>query len=87
MVSLLLSLFEGLCSLTVDFALTGLARGGQQVQKARLTYTRAVETLVQLASLQVRFLLPLLCLPSPLLSFDEPNTRKLKDIDGVHDPR
>ena len=48
-----------------DFGLTGLGRGGQQVQQygafvgARLTsraievYTKAVETLVELASLQV----------------------------------
>ena len=36
-----------------DFTLTGLGRGGQQVQKCRETYARAVETLVELASLQV----------------------------------
>ena len=34
--------------------MTGLGRGGQQVQKARETYVKAVETLVELASLQVR---------------------------------
>lgn len=38
-----------------DFGLTGLGKGGQQVQRCRETYTRAVETLVELASLQVRF--------------------------------
>lgn len=38
----------------VDFNLTGLSRGGQQVQKARETYIKAVGTLVELASLQVR---------------------------------
>jgi V-type H+-transporting ATPase subunit D len=36
-----------------DFGLTGLGKGGQQVQRCRETYTRAVETLVELASLQV----------------------------------
>lgn len=36
-----------------DFGLTGLGKGGQQVQRCRDTYARAVETLVELASLQV----------------------------------
>lgn len=36
-----------------DFGLTGLGKGGQQVQRCRDTYSRAVETLVELASLQV----------------------------------
>ena len=36
-----------------DFGLTGLGKGGQQVQKCRETYARAVEALVELASLQV----------------------------------
>lgn len=40
--------------LMIDFNLTGLSRGGQQVQKARDTYIKAVGTLVELASLQVR---------------------------------
>jgi len=40
----------------VDFNLTGLSRGGQQVQKARDTYIKAVGTLVELASLQVSLL-------------------------------
>ncbi|BFZ59706.1 H(+)-transporting V1 sector ATPase subunit D [Saitoella coloradoensis] len=40
-----------------DFALTGLGRGGQQVQKAREVYARAVETLVELASLQTAFVI------------------------------
>ena len=39
-----------------DFGLTGLGKGGQQVQRCRETYTRAVETLVELASLQARTL-------------------------------
>lgn len=40
-----------------DFTMTGLGRGGQQVQKCRETYVKAVETLVELASLQVRWVL------------------------------
>ena len=40
-----------------DFKLTGLGRGGQQVQKAREVYTRALETLVDLASLQTAFVI------------------------------
>ncbi|KAH3679525.1 hypothetical protein WICPIJ_008600 [Wickerhamomyces pijperi] len=38
-----------------DFKLTGLGRGGQQVIKAKSVYSSAVETLVELASLQVSF--------------------------------
>lgn len=37
----------------IDFNLTGLSRGGQQIQKSRDTYIKAVGTLVELASLQV----------------------------------
>jgi V-type H+-transporting ATPase subunit D len=40
-----------------DFALTGLGRGGQQVQRASEVYTKAVETLVELASLQTAFVI------------------------------
>jgi len=40
-----------------DFTLTGLGRGGQQVQKCRETYAKAVETLVELASLQTAFVI------------------------------
>jgi V-type H+-transporting ATPase subunit D len=40
-----------------DFKMTGLGRGGQQVQKAKLVYTKAVETLVELASLQTAFII------------------------------
>ena len=40
-----------------DFKLTGLGRGGQQVQKAKAVYTKAVETLVELASLQTAFII------------------------------
>ena len=42
--------------LMVDFNLTGLSRGGQQIQKSRDTYVKAVGTLVELASLQVSLL-------------------------------
>lgn len=37
-------------------ALTGLARGGQQIQLCRAAFMRAVELLVELASLQTSFL-------------------------------
>jgi V-type H+-transporting ATPase subunit D len=40
-----------------DFNLTGLGRGGQKVLKARETYAKAVETLVELASLQAAFMI------------------------------
>lgn len=40
-----------------DFKLTGLGRGGQQVQRAKLIYSKAVETLVELASLQTAFII------------------------------
>ena len=60
-----------------DFGLTGLGKGGQQVQRCRETYSRAVEALVELASLQVRNII-------------EPAVRKshsaLTDIpDCIHD--
>ncbi|KAK3115417.1 H(+)-transporting V1 sector ATPase subunit D [Teratosphaeriaceae sp. CCFEE 6253] len=45
---------EGVSS---DFGMTGLGKGGQQVQKCRETYTRAVEMLVELASLQTAFVI------------------------------
>lgn len=38
-----------------DFNLTGLGRGGQQVSRAREVYAKAIETLVELASLQTAF--------------------------------
>ncbi|KAF8350561.1 ATP synthase subunit D-domain-containing protein [Amanita rubescens] len=38
-----------------DFNLTGLGRGGQQVLKAKEVYAKALETLVELASLQTAF--------------------------------
>ncbi|KAL3230256.1 V-type proton ATPase subunit D [Nakaseomyces bracarensis] len=40
-----------------DFKLTGLGRGGQQVQRAKDIYSKAVETLVELASLQTAFMI------------------------------
>lgn len=59
-----------------DFGLTGLGKGGQQVQRCRETYARAVETLVELASLQVRSEIPvrrrepnLICVGRLLSSF------------------
>ena len=39
----------------LDFNLTGLGRGGQQVLKAKEVYAKAIETLVELASLQTAF--------------------------------
>lgn len=40
-----------------DFQMAGLGKGGQQVQKARHVYGQAVETLVELASLQTAFII------------------------------
>ncbi|KAJ2498712.1 H(+)-transporting V1 sector ATPase subunit D [Coemansia sp. RSA 1972] len=40
-----------------QFELTGLGRGGQQIQKARSVYITAVKTLVELASLQTAFVI------------------------------
>ncbi|PWN48545.1 putative vacuolar ATP synthase subunit D [Violaceomyces palustris] len=42
---------------SAEFSLTGLSRGGQQVAKARETYTKALQTLVELASLQTAFVI------------------------------
>ena len=39
----------------IDFNLTGLGRGGQQVLRSKEVYAKAVETLVELASLQTAF--------------------------------
>lgn len=39
---------------SLAFEFTGLGRGGQQIQKAKEVYAKAVETLVELASLQVK---------------------------------
>ncbi|PSR76045.1 hypothetical protein PHLCEN_2v8707 [Hermanssonia centrifuga] len=40
-----------------DFNLTGLGRGGQQVIRSKEVYAKAVETLVELASLQTAFMI------------------------------
>lgn len=40
-----------------DFKMTGLGRGGQQVAKAKTVYSKAVEALVELASLQTAFVI------------------------------
>lgn len=42
-------------NLVLDFNLTGLGRGGQQVLRAKEVYAKAIETLVELASLQTAF--------------------------------
>ncbi|KAI6247876.1 V-type proton ATPase subunit D [Erysiphe necator] len=53
-----LPVFESYCADgSDDFGLTGLGKGGQQIQKCRDTYARAVETLVELASLQTAFVI------------------------------
>ena len=41
----------------LDFNLTGLGRGGQQVIRSKEVYAKAVETLVELASLQTAFMI------------------------------
>ncbi|EEB92492.1 hypothetical protein MPER_08988, partial [Moniliophthora perniciosa FA553] len=38
-----------------DFNLTGLGRGGQQIRKTRQVYAKAIETLVELASVKTAF--------------------------------
>ncbi|KAI0064477.1 hypothetical protein BV25DRAFT_1852264 [Artomyces pyxidatus] len=40
-----------------EFSLTGLGRGGQQVLRSKEVYAKAVETLVELASLQTAFMI------------------------------
>ncbi|KAH8925305.1 V-type H+-transporting ATPase subunit D [Atractiella rhizophila] len=42
---------------TSELNLTGLGRGGQQINKARETFAQAVTTLVELASLQTAFII------------------------------
>lgn len=50
--------FEGFTKDEInDFGLTGLGKGGQQVQRCRETYSRAVDALVELASLQTAFVI------------------------------
>jgi hypothetical protein len=43
---------EDLITQVLAFEYTGLGRGGQQIQKTKEVYAKAVETLVELASLQ-----------------------------------
>lgn len=60
-----------------DFAMTGLGKGGQQVQRSRDTYQRAVEALVELASLQVSLPWGLkyrICIVIQLLTFIRPHS-------------
>ena len=49
------SLIVGLA--IADFNLTGLGRGGQQVLRSKEVYAKAVETLVELASLRTAFMI------------------------------
>lgn len=42
-----------LCVFVSGYELTGLARGGEQLSRLKRNYARAVELLVELASLQV----------------------------------
>lgn len=41
--------------LLTGYEYTGLARGGQQIDRLKKTYAKAIELLVQLASLQTSF--------------------------------
>lgn len=50
-----LPIFESYTDGTDGYELTGLSRGGQQVDKLKKNYAKAVELLVQLASLQTSF--------------------------------
>jgi V-type H+-transporting ATPase subunit D len=49
----MLPTFEKWIEQSAATELTGLGRGGQQVQKCRDTYAKAVEALIDIASLQV----------------------------------
>jgi vacuolar-type H+-ATPase subunit D/Vma8 len=49
--------FKAVDTADVPVDYTGLARGGQQVTKARNTFSKCVETLIQLATLQTSFLI------------------------------
>ncbi|KAJ3338342.1 H(+)-transporting V1 sector ATPase subunit D [Gonapodya sp. JEL0774] len=53
----MLPVFEGYAEGGNVFELTGLGRGGQQIQKCRDTYRKAIEVLVELASLQTAFVI------------------------------
>lgn len=51
-----LSIFESYKDGTTTMDLTGLARGGQQMKKLRENYEKAIEVLIDLASLQTSFM-------------------------------
>ncbi|KAI8055649.1 ATPase, V1 complex, subunit D [Syncephalis plumigaleata] len=53
----MLPAFETFQEGTDAFELTGLGRGGQQIQRCKETYISAVKTLVELASLQTAFVI------------------------------
>ena len=44
-----------MCDHLAGYELTGLSRGGQQVDRLKKNYAKAVELLVELASLQTSF--------------------------------
>ncbi|XP_012214717.1 V-type proton ATPase subunit D-like [Linepithema humile] len=48
-------IYEPFCSSADPFELAGLARGGQQITKLKKNYGKAIELLVELASLQYNF--------------------------------
>lgn len=51
----LLPIFEHYADGTDSYELTGLSRGGQQIDRLKKNYAKAIELLVQLASLQTSF--------------------------------
>ncbi|KAJ1673249.1 H(+)-transporting V1 sector ATPase subunit D [Spiromyces aspiralis] len=53
----MLPIFEKKVEGSDAFELTGLGRGGQQIQETKEVYIKAVETLVDLASLQTAFVI------------------------------
>ncbi|BFZ07698.1 hypothetical protein BsWGS_10737 [Bradybaena similaris] len=55
-VGVTLPLFESYQDGSDTYELTGLARGGQQIDKAKKSYGRAIVLLVELASLQTSFI-------------------------------
>lgn len=55
-VGVTLPLFESYQDGSDTYELTGLARGGQQIDKAKKSYGRAITLLVELASLQTSFI-------------------------------
>lgn len=53
----MLPVFEAVRDGQNAFELTGLGRGGQQVQKCKEMYTKAMEVLIEIASLQTAFVI------------------------------